>query len=121
MWSDLSANSLTHEEIEFCMHIFANAIITNLVDKGAQADLDTLFSNSLACYTTNKFDTIYLSQLLKQNKLPEPSSKCIYVVSDVSDAAKSYDMHHDAQTKSENHTDLQKNTFFVTASACAIL
>lgn len=91
MWNDLSNNTLTKEEIEFCMGIFANAIITNLVDKQAQADLDMLFSNTLSCYSNGKIDNVYLSQELRKNKMPEPSSKCIYTAADICDAAKQYD------------------------------
>lgn len=99
MWSDISNNVLSQDEIDLCMQVFANAIITNLVDKQAQTDLDVLFTNMLASYSNGKYDTVYLSQILRKSHLPEPSSKCIYVVQDVCDAAKMYDSTKDLPTK----------------------
>ena len=91
MWNKITHNSLSQTEIDECMSTFANAIITNLVDKQAQTDLDALFTTLLKYYTPGKYDSIYTSQMLKINKMPEPSTKCIYVVNDVCDAAKQYD------------------------------
>ena len=119
MWNDLSCNALTPDEIDFCMGIFANAIITNLVDRGAQSDLDTLFSNCLACYSNGKFDSVYLSQELRKNKLPEPSGKCVYVVADVNDAAKQYDVNKDAQSRSALLANLV--AFYNNANAIFVL
>lgn len=119
LWTDVSNNALAQDEIDLCSQIFANAIITNLVDKGAQADLDLLFTNSLSCYSNGKIDTIYLSQLLRQNKMPEPSSKCVYIVNDVCDAAKQYDSVRDAQTKSALLANL--GAFYNNATALFVL
>ena len=119
MWTDIGCQTLTQDEIDYCMQIFANAIITNLVDKGAQANLDLLFTNCLSCYSNGKFDTVYLSQILRKNKLPEPSSKCVYVVSDVCEAAKQYDTIKDAQTKSALLANL--GAFYNNANAMFVL
>lgn len=119
MWTDLSSNSLTQDEIDFCKSIYANAVITNLVDRGAQADLDTLFSSCLASYSNGKFDSIYLSQELKKNRLPEPSSKCFYVASDVCDAAKQYDVNKDAQSRSALLANL--GAFYNNANAVFVI
>ena len=59
LFNNISCNTLTVDEVDYCKSIFANAIITNLIDKGAQADLDTLFTQSLASYVNGKYDTIY--------------------------------------------------------------
>ena len=96
MFDDVACQALSQDEKDLCKQIFANAIITNLVDRQAQGDLDTIFTNCLAGYANGKIDTVYLSQMLRANHLPEPSAKVVYVVSDVSDAAKLYD-----QTKSQ--------------------
>ena len=99
MWSDITCKMLDKSEMHFCETTFANAVITNLVDKQAQHDLDTLFTNILASYSIGKFDTIFLSQMLRRAKMPEPSQKCIYVASDVSEAAKDYDTQKSSFTK----------------------
>lgn len=100
MMADITCGVLAQDEIDECMGTFANAIITNLVDRQAQADLDSLFTHSLAYYSIGKIDTVYLSQELKKNKLPEPSAKVQYGVQDVSDAARRYDAQKDAQNRS---------------------
>lgn len=119
MWDDLSSKTLNDMERDACKSVFANAIITNLVDKQAQADLDTLFSNCLACYAPGRFDGVYLSQELRKNKLPEPSSKCVYTAADVTDAAKQYDINKCSQT----HSFLLANlgAFYNNANALFIL
>ena len=119
MWNDLSSNALTDDERDMCKSVFANAIITNLVDRQAQSDLDTLFTSCLAHYAPGKFDTIYLSQELRKNKLPEPSSKCVYVVADVVDAAKQYDVAKDAQSRSALLANLA--AFYNNANALFVL
>lgn len=119
MWNDITCNALTQDELDYCMGIFANALITNLVDKQAQADLDTLWTACLSCYSGGRYDTVYLSQELRKNKLPEPSAKCVYVVSDVMDAAKQYDMVKDAQTKSALLANLC--AFYNNVNALAVL
>ena len=91
---------LTVDERDFCKQIFANSILTNLVDKSAQDSLNQLFANRLACYSDRRFDNIYLSQALRDNKMPEPSSKCVYIAQDVTDAAKQYDTNPNDQTRS---------------------
>lgn len=100
LFDDLSMNTFTDDEKNTCKQIFANAIITNLVDRQAQADLDIIFTNSLSGYSNGKIDGIYLSQLLRQNRLPEPSARVVYVVTDVSDAAKKYDTSGDPMDRS---------------------
>lgn len=119
LFTDISCNTLTTDEIDYCKSIFANAIITNLIDKNAQADLDTLFTQSLASYVNGKYDTIYLSQVLRVNHLPEPSSKCVYIASDVSSAAKDYDANHDAQHRNALLANL--GAFYTNANALFIL
>lgn len=119
MWNDVSCSTLTPDEVDLCKQVFANAIITNLVDKNAQSNLDVLFTNSLACYSPGKIDTIYLSQRLKQGKMPEPSSKCIYTAADVTDAAKQYDLSKDPQTRNALIATL--GTFYNSANALFIL
>jgi len=119
MWNDITGNCLTQDELDLCMSTFANAIITNLVDKQALADLDALFVPTLSCYSTGKIDNIYLSQELRKNHMPEPSSKCIYVVSDVIDAAKMYDTQPSPQTKSSLLATL--GAFYNNATALFVL
>lgn len=97
---DITSHVLAQDEIDACKQVFANAIITNLVDRQAQADLDMLFTHTLAGYAVGKIDTAYLSQELRRNHLPEPSSKVVYVVNDVADAARNYEAQKDAQNRS---------------------
>lgn len=97
---DITSHVLAQDEIDACKQTFANAIITNLVDRQAQADLDMLFTHTLAGYAVGKIDTAYLSQELRRNHLPEPSSKVVYVVNDVADAARNYEAQKDAQNRS---------------------
>lgn len=99
MWTDISQGCLADDERDLCEQVFANAVITNLVDRQAQADLDLLFTSCLSCYSPGKIDTVYLSQALRASKMPEPSSKCVYVASDVTDAAKQYDSAKDAASR----------------------
>lgn len=97
---DITCGVLASDEIDLCKQIFANAIITNLIDRQAQADLDALFTHTLAGYSVGKLDGVYLSQELKRNHLREPGAKCVYTVTDVSDAARAYDGQKDAQNRS---------------------
>lgn len=97
---DITCGVLAFDEIDLCKQIFANAIITNLIDRQAQADLDALFTHTLAGYSVGKLDGVYLSQELKRNHLREPGAKCVYTVTDVSDAARAYDGQKDAQNRS---------------------
>lgn len=117
--NDITCNVLTSDEVDYCKGIYANAIITNLVDKGAQKDLDSIFTQTLASYVNGKYDTVYLSQLLRQNHMPEPSSKCVYIASDVSTAAKDYDTNHDAQHRSALLANLA--AFYTNANAIFII
>lgn len=97
---DITCGVLTPDETDACKQVFANAVITNLIDRQAQADLDALFTHTLAGYSVGKIDGAYLSQELRRNHLQEPSSKCVYTVTDVSDAARTYEGQKDAQNRS---------------------
>lgn len=97
---DVTCGVLSPQETDACKQVFANAVITNLVDRQAQADLDSLFSCTLSGYSNGRIDTVYLSQELRKNHMPEPSAKCVYTVEDVSNAAKTYDAQKDAQNRS---------------------
>lgn len=100
MMADITCGVLPQDELDYCQQVFANAIITNLIDRQAQADLDALFTHTLMGYSVGKIDTAYLSQELRKNHLPEPSAKVVYVVGDVSDAARNYEAQKDAQNRS---------------------
>ena len=97
---DITCRVLAQDETDACKQVFANAVITNLVDRQAQADLDLLFSSTLSGYASGKIDTVYLSQELRRNHMQEPSAKVTYVVTDVADAARTYDGQKDAQNRS---------------------
>ncbi len=116
---DITCGALAQDEADYCMQVYANAVITNLVDRQAQADLDLLFTSCLAGYSNGKIDTVYLSQELKKNHLPEPSAKVVYVVSDVSDAARTYDGQKDAQNRSALLANL--GAFYNNANALFML
>lgn len=102
MIRDITCNVLPRQELDVCRQVFADAILTNLVDGQAQADLDILFSATLAGYAIGKTDGAYLSQELWRNKLLEPSSKVVYVavVSDVAGLARDYESVKDAWNRS---------------------
>lgn len=100
MMTDITCGALAQDELDLCQQVFANAVITNLIDRQAQSDLDALFTHTLSGYAVGKIDTAYLSQELRRNHLPEPSAKVVYVVGDVSDAARNYEAQKDAQNRS---------------------
>ena len=91
MWDDITQKALTQPEVEECIKTFATAVITNLIDKNALADLNTLFVNTLKNYQDMHIDSVYNDQKLKNLKMPIPSAKCIYTAQDISDTAKAFD------------------------------
>lgn len=119
MMADITCGALSPDEIDSCKQVFANAIITNLIDRQAQSDLDMLFTHTLAGYSVGKIDAVYLSQELRRNHLHEPSAKCVYGVDDVSNAARTYAGQPDAQNRSNLLANL--GAFYTNMTALILL